>query len=107
MRVKITGGTATLGEPSLCLSCRYSTIVRGPSLGDEIIECAQLSSDGTRITFPVTFCSVYVNRTHPSLREMEEVAWVWRSGGKRRQMGFVRARDLRARDRFVLPDEWP
>lgn len=107
MRANGSDGAPYSGQQSLCSSCRYSTVVRGPSLGDEIIECAQLSTDGSRITFPVTFCSVYVNRAQPSLREMEEIAWVLRSDPKRRQMGFVRARDLKPRDRFVLPDEWP
>jgi hypothetical protein len=105
MRVNVMGGTAILGRPSLCLSCRYSTIIQGPSLGDQIVECAQLSPDGARIPFSVTSCSVYVHRAQPSLHEMEEIAWVWRSDPKRRQTGFVRARDLAVRERFVLPDE--
>lgn len=37
MRVKIRGGTVNGGEPPLCQSCRYATIVRGPSLKDDIV----------------------------------------------------------------------
>jgi hypothetical protein len=29
MRIKIRGGTASNGEPSLCLTCRFATIVKG------------------------------------------------------------------------------
>jgi len=68
MHIKIRGGTANDGEPSLCLTCRYATIVRGSSLRDEIIECAQLSYGRNRVTFPVTRCTEYSDRRQPALR---------------------------------------
>lgn len=107
MRLKIEGGTAVHGAPSLCTTCRHATIVRGAALRDEIIECRLLSSDDSRIPFIVTFCNGYVDRTHPSIRDMEEIAWVLRSDTKQNQIGFVRASDLKVRDRFVLSDDWP
>jgi hypothetical protein len=106
MRFKIQGGTASDNEPSLCLSCRYATIVRGPRLRDEMVDCQRLSGDNSRITFHVRFCSAYVDRTHPTLHQMEEIAWVLRSDPKRNQIGFVRARALKPHDRYVLDDEW-
>ena len=105
MRVKIRGGTANHGEPSLCLTCRYATIVKGLSQHDEIVECAQLSSGHGRIHFPVTYCTEHLDRNHPSIREMESIAWVLRTDSNRRHIGFVRARDLEPAERFVLPDE--
>ena len=39
MRVNVRGGTAQHGEPSLCLSCRSATIVKGARLRDDIVEC--------------------------------------------------------------------
>jgi len=105
MRIKIRGGTVKHGEESLCLTCRYATIVRGATLRDEIIECAILSRPHDRITFPVTFCSKYISSQHPSLREMEDMAWVLRSDTKKNAIGFVRARDLPPKHRFVLDDE--
>ena len=57
MRIKIRGGTASSDEPSLCLTCRFATVVRGVSLRDEIVECSQLSYGRNRITFPVTVCT--------------------------------------------------
>ncbi|HUE87876.1 MAG TPA: hypothetical protein VMO26_17525 [Vicinamibacterales bacterium] len=107
MRLKINGGTANHTEPSLCLTCRHATVVRGRTLGDEIIECGYLSGPNRRMAFPVTFCNAYVDRTHPTVREMEEIAWVLRTDAKRNQVGFVRASDLKPKDRFVLTDEWP
>jgi hypothetical protein len=36
---------------------------------------------------------------------MESIAWVLRTDASRKRIGFVRARDLKPADRFVLPDE--
>lgn len=102
MRIKIRGGTVTDGQQALCHTCRYATIVRGPALDDEIVECAMVEQ---RITFPVTFCTKYVSSQHPTLREMEEIAWVLRSDTKKKTMGFVRASELAPKHRYVLDDE--
>jgi hypothetical protein len=105
MRLRIRGGTANHSEPSLCLTCRFATIIQGSRLRDEIVECGRLS-DQSRITFRVTACTGYVDRTHPSIRDMEEIAWVLRSDPKRNEIGFVKASALKPRDRYVLPDDW-
>ena len=44
-------------------------------------------------------------RNHPSIREMEGIAWVLRTDSNRKHIGFVRSRDLEPADRFVLPDD--
>ena len=105
MRVKIRGGTASNGEPSLCLTCRFATVVKGASLRDEIVEYSQLSYGRNRITFPVTVCTQYSDRRQPSLRAMEEIAWVLRSDPKRNTIGFVKRTELTCRERFVLDDD--
>ena len=105
MRVKIRGGTVNHGEPSLCLTCRFATIIKGPRLRDEIVECGRLS-ERNRIVFPVSACTAYVHRNHASIREMEELAWVLRSDPKRNEVGFVKASALKPRERFILPDDW-
>jgi hypothetical protein len=108
MRVKIRGGTVPHGQPSLCTSCRYATVVKGQRLREEIVECGQLSSGHNLIVFPVTSCSGYLDRRHPSIREMEDVAWVLRTDPKRKQIGFVQARELKPKDRYALSEEeWP
>src|SRR3954449_8374527 len=99
MRVKIRGGTARNGDAPLCQTCRYATIVKGPAIGDDIIECAELAYGRGRITFPVTYCTSYSDRRQPSIREMEDIAWILRSDPKRNEIGFVRASTLRERDR--------
>ncbi|MPY87013.1 MAG: hypothetical protein GEU99_03735 [Luteitalea sp.] len=77
----------------------------GAALDDEIVECAQLSYPSHRVTFPVTFCTRYVSANQPSLREMEQTAWVLRSDTKKNTIGFVCASDLAPKHRFVLPDD--
>jgi len=104
MRVKVQGGTALGDEPSLCATCRYATVIKGARLRDEIIECGQLVARG-RITFPVLSCGAYSDKRRPSVREMEEIAWVLRSDARKNTIGFVPAKSLKPRDRYVLPEE--
>ena len=105
MHIKIRGGTVKEGEASLCLSCRHATVVHGITLRDQLVECGRLSSKNCRITYPVSACTGYANRCLPSLREMEEIARVLRTDPRRKQAGFVHARDLKPHDRYVLADE--
>jgi hypothetical protein len=105
MRLKIHGGTATHGDPPLCHTCRFATIITGPRIHDEIVECGRLS-DHARITFRVTTCSGYADRRLASIREMEEIAWILRSDPRRNKAGFVPAKTLKPEDRYVLPGDW-
>ncbi len=76
----------------LCQTCRYATIVRGPSLRDDIVECQELMFRRGRITFPVTCCTSYSDRRQPSVWEIGEIAWILRSDPKRKEIGFVHGR---------------
>jgi hypothetical protein len=108
MQFKIQDGTTKESEPSLCGTCRWATIVQGQRLRDRIVECGRLSAEGgDRITFPVSRCSSYSDRRHPTVREMEEIAWVLRTDPRRHQIGFVRSKELKPQDRYRLSDdEW-
>ena len=106
MRMKIHGGTVRHGDPSLCQTCRNATVVQGPSLQDRVVDYGLLSSRDSRIPFPVSSCSGYSDRRHPTLREMEDLAWVLRTDSRRRNIGFVQARELKPRQRYVLSDDW-
>ena len=55
-----------------------------------------------RITFPVIECTEYSDRRQPSLRAMEEIAWVLRSDPKKNDIGFVKRTELTRRERFAL-----
>jgi len=102
MKIKIRGGTARESDPSLCLSCRFAKVVQGQRANDQIVECGQLQD---RVTFQVTSCSEYVNHQHPSLWHMEDIAWILRTDARRRQIGFVRAKDLKVVNRHILIDD--
>jgi hypothetical protein len=105
MRFIVRGGTVNEGGSSLCLTCRHATIVEGVSTSHRIVECSQLSSRHSRITFPVTSCTRFSDRSRPSLREMEEIAWILRTDPRRNQVGFVHARQLKPSDRHILSDD--
>ena len=102
MEIKVRGGTADHGQRSLCETCRWSTIIRGTRLGEEIVECAQLSQENQRVRFQVASCSDYKDRSQPELRAMEEIAWILRSDPRRNQMGFVKNSQLAPHERKVL-----
>jgi hypothetical protein len=105
MRIKVRGGTADHGQRSLCETCRWATVMRGKKLGDEIVECSQLSYENQRVPFAVAECSRFSDRNQPGLREMEEIAWILRSDPHRNQIGFVRSSRLSDEERFVLDDD--
>lgn len=102
MKIKINGGTARESEPALCLSCRFAAIVQGLSAAQRIVNCRRVEGD---ITFKVTTCTEYINRNHPSLFHMEDIAWVLRTDPKRNQIGFVRSKDLKPSDRMFFDEE--
>lgn len=106
MRLKIQGGTVRHGEPSLCVTCRHATVVQGPGLQDRIVDCGLLSSRDSRISYPVSSCSGYSDKRHPSLREMEDIAWLLRTDARRKNIGFIQARELKPLQRYVLSDDW-
>jgi len=106
MRLKILNGTVRHGEPSLCVTCRHATIVQGPSLQDRIVDCGLLSSRDSRIPFPVPSCSGHSDRRHPTVHEMEDIAWVLRTDARKKNIGFVQARELKPSLRYVLSNEW-
>jgi hypothetical protein len=105
MRLKLQGGTAREDEPTLCLSCRHATVIRGKNLHDELIDCGRLEGPMRRISFSVMSCSGYEDRRQTSLWHMETIAWVLRTERKSRKIGFVPARELKPSLRHVLDDD--
>jgi hypothetical protein len=104
VRIKVREGTADHGQRSLCETCRWSTVIRGRRLDEEIIECSQLS-DHRRVPFAVATCSDFVERVQPGLKEMQEIAWILRTDPHRKQMGFVRSSRLPDEERYALKED--
>lgn len=98
MRVKVEGGTPLHDGESLCDTCRWSRIIRGRTLDEEIVHCDASHMTPMRITFKVTSCSDYTDSRLPSYHELLQRAWILRPGTKRRAAGFVRGSDLGDRE---------
>jgi hypothetical protein len=95
MHIKVHNGTVSNDEASLCTTCRHSTIIRGRSLDEEIVQCQAVAMRVTRVTFKVTFCSAYSDERLPTYLQLMEDAWILQPGSKKRPSGFVRSCDLR------------
>lgn len=101
MKLKIRGGTSDSSQPGLCMSCKKAVVVQGQNLKEEIIQCEELYGDH-RIRFKVTSCNKYLEATHMTIREMEDMAWILRTDDKARQIGFIRHKDMDDKDK----DKW-
>jgi hypothetical protein len=95
MHLKVQNGTAANSETNLCATCRLSTIVRGRSLDEEIVQCHARAMRTMRVTFKVTFCSAYSDARQPTYMQMLEDAWILQPGSKKRPAGFIRGADLK------------
>jgi hypothetical protein len=105
MRIKVRGGTVAHDTRQLCETCRWSTIIRGVRTGEEIVACRELAYENNRVPFPVVSCTRYVDSNHPTIREMEEMAWLLRTEPHRKQAGFVHASRLTEDERHVLDED--
>lgn len=105
MRVRIQGGTPRHDASNLCESCRWSHVIRGRTLDEEIVHCDASHMVPVRVTFKVTSCSDYADNRVPSYGELVEQAWILRPGTKHRAAGFVRGSELEEQEfRRVMPE---
>lgn len=95
VQFKVRNGTPVGGGGSLCQTCRHSTIIRGQAMDEEIVQCQAAPMTTTRIRFKVTSCSSYNDERLPSYLQLMEQAWILQPGSRRREAGFIRARELR------------
>ncbi len=95
MRIKVRGGTIEGGDGTLCVSCRNAVIVKGPNLKSERVMCEKFPyGSDAEVTFPVKECSVYDYKATTSVHDMYATAWVLRTDGKGRSIGFVPYKNL-------------
>ncbi len=102
MRLKVYRGTMSDSEEPLCTTCSHSTIIRGRTMDEEIIDCHLIGRGHRRIPFRVTSCSAYNDARLPSMMQLMENAWVLSRGSKRRPAGFIHGKDLRAEEMSLL-----
>src|ERR1700746_2504582 len=87
MPVVIRSGKPQTTE-SLCNSCYWAHIQRGFAESEEAILCAFLRQ-AHAVTFKVSQCTDYNDKRVPSKSDMEEIAWIIRTKGVNRPMGFA------------------
>lgn len=108
MHIKVRGGTVQHGDPSLCNTCCHSTIIRGETLDQRIVECHASVTRGRVIPFRVTSCSSYCDARQPSYVDMLRTAWILQPHGtKRRPAGFVRGEELTPKEFADIASEGP
>jgi hypothetical protein len=90
MRVKVYKGSVHNGADNLCESCRYSTIIRGRTLDEEIVRC----DAATMHPFKVISCSAYFDAGEPSYGQLLQQAWILRPATSKHPAGFVRSTEL-------------
>jgi hypothetical protein len=87
----VLGGTS-FGEP-LCRTCRSAQFIQGRSLSSSILRCHNFNRD---LQFEAMECSAYDDKRIPSLWDMEQLAWVFKTDVKTRQIGFKSPEEIRA-----------
>lgn len=96
----VRGGTIS-GTP-LCPTCRHAQYIQGLSLSQRILFCDRI---GKRMEFEAQECSQYDDKRLPSKWDMEEIAWVFVTNHKNKQIGFVSAKEFRQIQQQSEPDE--
>ena len=73
--ITVRNGTA-VGRESLCRTCRHAHIQLGYSESEEEVRCGYHYEAPRLVLFAVRECSDYLSKLVPTLREMEEMAFV-------------------------------
>jgi len=83
MKLKVLNGTRS-DSTSLCDSCNRSMIIKGATESHVIKHCHHMDK---RVPYNVAECSGYYPRNLPSMRDLQETAWIL-STSKGRTIGF-------------------
>ena len=75
---------------SLCSTCTWAHIQKGYRQSEEVVYC-DYAYPPRHVPFKVSQCTKYNDKTLPSMRQMEKMAWILevRPGGK--VAGFIQA----------------
>lgn len=92
--MKIHNGTRR-SDVNLCLTCRQALHIQSSVSNKEQIRCN--ATTPFRILEPVYRCTGYLDRTKPTLMDMQEIAWTLHTDKGGRSIGFMSPEDLRRR----------
>lgn len=88
VRVKIREGTRSESGAPLCVTCRFSHVLKGAAESQEVYFCGV--QDGAKVPFRVVECNRWEDKTTPTLYMLEDLAWVLRTDKLGRTIGFTR-----------------
>jgi hypothetical protein len=81
--------TARGDTESLCARCTHAHIFRGQAPSQERISCEVQWHAPKVITWHVTKCNGFSDRTLPSLAQYEKIAWHISADGPKNKVGFL------------------
>jgi hypothetical protein len=94
--LKVHNGTRR-SDINLCSSCRYGFHTKASLSGNELVLCMAVNP-AMRVPEPLAECSTYLDRTQPTLHDMQEIAWSLMTDKGGRKLGFLSPEELRKRD---------
>lgn len=86
---------------SRCVTCSHSQIVQGSRESEKVTTCHFNFSYPRHVTWHVTECSTYEDKTRPNLFAMEKIAWKFSPDRGSRRAGILSPDDWRKQH----PDE--
>ena len=86
---RVRNGTPNFTEPSLCNTCREGQRVEGSRFEENVTLCHSRGSTPFRITWRVTECSDYDNKSNPALWDLKKIAWKLSKDDKTSVCGFL------------------
>lgn len=93
--VKVHNGTMH-SEVHLCSTCRWAFHARSSESGMEIVGC-QAMGRPIQIREKIGRCTHYLDRNHPTLDAMLDIAWSLMTDKGGRSLGFLSPEELRKR----------
>jgi hypothetical protein len=95
--LKVLNGTQR-SDVHLCQSCRGALHIKASQSSAEILICLQSPPPHLRITQPVGQCTGYLDRTKPTLWDMQQIAWQLMTDKGGRKIGFLSPEEMQQRN---------
>lgn len=102
--LKVHNGTQNSGG-SLCLTCRNALHIEASRSGAETLVCLATPPPGIRITEPVGRCTGYLDRSKPTLWDMQQIAWQLMTDKGGRKIGFCSPEEMQRRSGGQPPSQ--
>jgi hypothetical protein len=101
VKFKMQGQTIS-GTP-LCRSCRNATYIQGESASQRSLHCNRVKHPDKQWGLPYEAyeCSQYDDKRLPSRDSMEATAWILRSDGMTKKIGFISPEQRRKNGEYV------